>query len=137
MALVICNGGKTKLLQQLLTYLNGLTLRLFQNNINLAITDTAGTYTEATFTGYSAIALGAWGTAFLNASSLAETDEVVRTFSQTGTAVTNTIYGYYITDSGGNLIYAEKNPNGSFAMNTAGLTYSVQPILTLANANGT
>lgn len=137
MSLVICNGGKVRLLQQLVSYLNGLTLRLFQNNHTPAIGDTAASYTEATFTGYSSQAITSFGTAYQNASNLGETDAAAMTFSMTGTTVTNNIYGYYVTDSGGNLIFAELNPNGVFAMNQTGLTYTVQPVFTSANIGGT
>jgi hypothetical protein len=137
MTLKVCNVGKTTLQQLFKATLNTYVLRLYQNNHTPAITDTAANYTEATFTGYAAINLVSWGNAFLNGSSISEMDEIARTFTQTGVGVTNNIYGYYVTDGAGVLIWAELNPNGVFNMNNTGLTYTVQPILTLANADGT
>ena len=137
MTLVVVNGGKVAAAQQLKAWLNGLILRLYQNNRTPAITNVAGDYLEATFTGYASQAIVSFGNAFLNTSSIAELDASPMTFTQTGTLVTNTIFGYYVTDVAGNLIYAELNPNGSFNMNQTGLQYTVQPIMTLANIGGT
>lgn len=134
MAVAICEGGLVSLAQQWKTFLNSCTLRLFQNNHVPASTDTVANYTEATFTGYAAIATVSWGNAYLNGALLGEIDEVNRTFTQTANTVTNTIFGYYITDVGGNLIFAESNPLGGFNMNAAGLVYIVQARIVLDNA---
>lgn len=133
MSLVICRTGLVGVVQQLKAYFNTLTLRLYQNNHTPVDTDTAANYTEATFSGYSAIALGSWSNAFLNSDNYGETDETTRVFTCTVAAPANTIYGYYITDGSGNLIWAEINPAGSFLINTIGQTYTVLPRWTLRN----
>lgn len=111
--------------------LTGSILRLFQNNYTPLDTDTAANFTQATFTGYAAITLNTWGTPFTNGSNKAEVDEIIRTFTQTGVGVTNTVYGYYVTDGSGNLLWAERNPAGGVAMNAIGNTYTVLPKMTL------
>lgn len=133
MSLVICRTGLVAVVQQLKAYFNTLTLRLYQNNHTPADTDTAASYTEATFAGYAAVALGSWSNAFLNSDNYGETDETTRVFTCTGSSPANTIYGYYITDGSGNLIWAEINPAGSFLINTAAQTYTVLPRWTLRN----
>lgn len=133
MALVVCDGGLVAFTQQWKTWLNTLTLRLFQNNHVPAQGDTAASYTQANFTGYAAIPLTAWGNAFLNAASDGEIDETNRMFTQTGAAVTCNVFGYYITDGFGNLIYAERSALAPFNMNAAGLVYAVLPRITTEN----
>lgn len=136
MALVVVRPALVEFLEQRRTYLNTLTLRLFANNITPADTDVVGDYTEATFTGYAAIATVSWGAAYLNANNIAQIDEIVRTFTQTGTTVVNNIYGYYLTAPGGALVFAERNPAGPIAMAATGATYSVQCRMTERNQVG-
>lgn len=87
---------------------NNLTLKLFCNNITPSQTDTAGTYTEAAGGGYAAKTLtnGSW--------TINPTDHpkdatyAQQTWSFTGPLTTNgTIYGIYIVDADGVLIYSE------------------------------
>lgn len=77
------------------------SLKLFSNNITPAQTDTAGTYTEATFTGYSAKTLtskystvAAWGT------PTAGNPEQIAYPQQSWTSTSaQTIYGYFVVGS--------------------------------------
>lgn len=131
--LVVCRPALVALLQLHKATFNTYTLRLFKNDKVPADTDTVADYTEANFTGYAAIATNAWGNAFLNAGNIAEIDETNRTFTQTGVIVTNLVYGYYVTDGAGNLIFAERNPAGPFNMNANGLVYVVLPRYTYRN----
>lgn len=133
MAIVNVYAALVVYLQNNKTYLNGLTLRLFQNNHTPDGADVAGDYTEATFSGYAAVALNNWGNAFQNGSDQGEIDETVRIFTCTGPSPSNAIYGYYVTDGSGNLVWAERNPAGPVTINTAGQTYSVLPRQTAVN----
>jgi hypothetical protein len=129
MPLVVVNTAKVSLLQNLVAPFNTFTLRLFVNNHTPASPDTASNYTEASFPGYAAIAVNAWGNAAFNASSQGQTTETVRTFTQTSVPGSpQTVYGYYITDAGGNLQWAEANPFGGQLMNAAPQTYQVLPL---------
>jgi hypothetical protein len=109
----------------LMTYV----LRLYVNNHTPALTDTAADYTEPAGTWYVPITLVAWGTPFVNPSNQGEIDEVIRTFTVGGTPAAEQVYGYFVTDGGGNLVWSELNPAGPQAMDTAGQTYSVLPIM--------
>jgi hypothetical protein len=127
MSLVVCDGAKQLLLTQLLSWLNANTrLRLFQNNHTPVHGDTAAAYTEASFPGYAFTALTSWGAVYLTADFHAFTDEVLRTFTATGSSPANTIYGYYITDLTGALLWAELAP-AAVTINASGQTYSVLP----------
>lgn len=88
---------------------NDLTLKLFATNTTPADTDTAGTYTEANGGGYSAKTLtnGSWTVSTGNDPSDAVYAE--QTFTFTGPLTTNTtIYGYFVVDADGTLVWAEK-----------------------------
>lgn len=85
-----------------------LTLKLFCNDVTPADTDTAGTYTEASGGGYAAKTLtnGSWTVASANDPSDAVYAQQMFTF--TGALDTNpTIYGYYVVDADGVLVWAE------------------------------
>lgn len=76
-----------------------LTLKLFTNNITPAETDVAGTYTEATFTGYAAVTLtssqsaGTWAAPTVGSNLATSTYGTQATY--TITASTQTVYGLF------------------------------------------
>lgn len=133
MSLVVCFDGSVKVLQQLKTYLRTLKIRLFKNDWNPGPADDVADYTEANFDGYAAKDVDQFGDAFLNGDNKAESDDIVRTWTCTGNVTPNTIYGYYITNPAGDLIWAERNPAGGFVVNANGITYSVLPRITLTH----
>lgn len=109
MANVVLQQGDLEILNVLRLANDPLaTLRLFQNNHTPTVTDINANYTEATFNGYAAVALGIWNAAFINGSAQGEIDAPAVTFTHTVGATTNTIYGAYVTDNAGDVIYAEK-----------------------------
>lgn len=118
MALVLVDNGAAVMLKAFFNNSwtdfgagKGLVLRLYENNITPADTDTKATYTEATVAGYAEIGLtnGAW-----TEQQTATIEEVVyakQTF--TFTAAGNTIYGYYVvtdhgTEGSKKLVWAER-----------------------------
>ena len=87
---------------------DGCTVRIYTNNYTPTDATLLSDLTQATWSGYSAIALSAanWG-AVTVASHLASSPYTLTlafTRSVTGTAVSN--FGWYITDSGNSLLYA-------------------------------
>lgn len=106
-----------------------LVLRLYSNNITPSDTDTAGTYTEATFPGYAAITLtgASWGAASGGSISYGSAQSFIR--SSTGTA--ETIYGYYVTQvSSGVLVYSERDGAGPFNVANLNDTIQITPAIT-------
>lgn len=132
MPLVIPNHGEADSLDMFVgkTSLGGFTLRLFQNNITPAETDTVSTYTEATFTGYSAIALTAasWAT---TEGAPTETAYAQQTFTSTAGSQSQNIYGYYLNRTTGNRIgVVERFADGPYQIVNNGDQIKVTPKIT-------
>ena len=125
MAAVIPNTAEIIFLEKMKEILNTGIAKLFKNDKVPAAGDNAGDYVEADFTGYASKALNNWGAAFTNGNGDAQTDETLKVWTQTGVATTCDVYGYYVVDGNGALLYAERNPAGVVAMDTNGKTYAV------------
>jgi hypothetical protein len=110
MALLVPNTGEVLALG---AFLNKVTpqdqvLKLFKSNTTPAESDTAATYTEATFTGYSSVALAgaSWTVTGGNPTSASYAQQ---SFTSSANQTPETIYGYYIVQaSSGTLMYAER-----------------------------
>lgn len=107
---------------------NNFYLKLFTNDINPADTDTAATYTEASGGGYVARTLvpADFDVAMVSgiATVTAGEHQFVLSGSLTGAAG---IYGYFVVDSDGVLIHAERRPAGVYTPDSSGGIYSVFP----------
>lgn len=128
------NGSEKLLLQDIIdNILQGATLHAFVANHTPVAADTAATYNaiEAAFGGYAAITLNLWSAAFTNVSDVAQTIEAVRTWTTTGAGLPTTVFGIYVLDSGGQLVYAELNPAGGVTLTAAAQIFSYIPIFTL------
>lgn len=102
-------------------------LRLFKNNITPADSDTAGTYTESTFTGYAAIGLtgGSWNAA--SGGSISYSAQ--QTFTCSGASSEN-VYGYYLTQSvSGILMWSERDASAPFAIANSGDAVKITPTI--------
>lgn len=116
MPLLIPNVGEVVLLTNVLAggTLENWTLKLFKSNTTPAEGDTAGTYTEADFAGYSAKTLTrsvnpgtTWGTP-TTSSGTTSSSYAAQTFTSSD-ATAQTIYGYFVVGAtSGTLIYAER-----------------------------
>lgn len=113
-----------------------IEVRLFQNDIAPTKATVVGDLTEATFTGYAAITTLAFADAVYdddNDGLLVATETM--TFTSTGSAITNTCYGYYLVDGNGNYLGAERFPvPQDFAV--AGDSISFVPRIGYPNAGG-
>ncbi len=102
MAIVIPDAAEVEWLKRAL-YANAgsenLSLRLFSNNVTPAESDVAGTYTEATFTGYAAKTLtssqsgATWAVPTTSSGTTSSQYGTNQTYSPT---TSQTIYGYYL-----------------------------------------
>lgn len=90
-------------------------------------------FTEADFTGYASQAIPATWALTTVIAGRAFTSNAPMVFLCTGGATPNNIYGYWITDGSGNLIFAERFASAPLVMDTAGQTISVTPSVTLSS----
>lgn len=128
MALVFPDVGENKALEHLVnkTAPENLVLRLFTSNTTPAEGDTAGTYTEASGSGYASITLtgASWGAASGGSIAFAQ-----QTFTFTG-ALGN-VYGYYYTEvTSGVLIAAERFSDGPYNVANNGDQIKITPTIT-------
>ena len=130
MALNVPDVGENKILEALVnkTAPQDLVLKLYKNNVTPSDTDTAATYTEATFPGYAAINLGgaSWNAAA--AGSIAYSAQ--QTFTCSGVA-TDDIYGYFLVQlASGVLIWSERDASAPFAIRVSGDAVKLTPTIT-------
>jgi hypothetical protein len=130
MPLVFPDAGENIVLEALVnkTAPQNLVLRLYTSNTTPGESDTAGTYTEATGSGYNAITLtgASWGSASGGSISYAQ-----QTFTFSG-ALGN-VYGYYMTQaSSGTLVYAERFSDGPYNIANNGDQIKITPTITAA-----
>ncbi len=116
MALLVPNVGEVVLLSNLLAggTLENWTLKLFKSNTTPAEGDTAASYTEADFAGYSAKTLTrsvnpgtTWGTPSTSGGTTSSS-YAAQTFTSSD-ATAQTIYGYFVVGAtSGTLLFAER-----------------------------
>lgn len=129
MALNVPDVGENKMVEMVVnkTAPENPVLRLYSNNITPADSDTAGTYTEATFAGYAAITLtgASW-----SAGSGGVTNFAQQTFTRSSTGATENIYGYYVTQvTSGVLLWSERDGAAPAAMTNSGDNIKLTPTL--------
>ena len=122
----LIDRAKPVLLRLKLPYLRALRVRLFQNEWTPSGSDTAADYTEATFVGYAPQPLTDFGPTYLNTGQQGETDTCAHIWTQAVADPVNVIYGYYVTDPNGYVIFAERNTAGAVRMDRIGAVYSLR-----------
>lgn len=128
---VVPNIGKKNVLKHIVGIVGGglTTLRLFRNDITPGPGTVIGDFTEANFSGYANGALAnAAVAAALDGSNRAVASWDQITFTKNG-ATGNTIYGYYVTDGGGDLCFAERF-DGPIPMTVDGAFIQLTPKFT-------
>lgn len=130
MALLVANVGEDKFLANIVnkTAPENLVLKLFKSNTTPAEGDTAVTYTEADFTGYSSVTLtGASWTISNPTASYAQ-----QTFTSSAGSQNQPVYGYYLVGaSDGVLRWAERFTDGPYTIVNDGDQIKVTPRITL------
>lgn len=108
------------------------TMFLFQNNYTPLETSVAADFADATFSGYSGGQdIVGWDPASIIGGK-AQSAATPLQWTHNGGGTANTIYGYYVLNTAGDLVWAERAAT-SFVMTAAGQTYEVFPVLTVDN----
>lgn len=143
MSIVLSDAGAIQILTKYFKNIaptngNNYTLKLFtNNNITPVDSDTASTYTEADGGGYAAKTLTAASFTISTSAGIAQAAYAQQTFTFTGALTANaTIYGYYVVDDDGALIYAEK-ASSSFTPTNNGDQYLITPVFQLSKGTPT
>jgi len=133
MALIVCEGGLKFALDSLTAALVAGTakLRLYQNNYTPTEADDISDYTEATFSGYAAATIGTWNAATYGGGEAEAEATTAHTFTNSTGAVGNDIYGYYVTDSAGTVLYwAQRATSPPLSLQLAGEAVTITPAIT-------
>lgn len=113
---------------------NTWTARLYVNDITPAASDTAATYTEASFTGYTSAAFSRDGAMSVDGAGNAVQAYAKMTFSFTGSSGTNNVYGWYFTDGAGALRAAERFDSAPWVVDVGHPEIDVTPLIQLHTA---
>ncbi len=117
MTVVVPNVGEILVFKN---YLNNTApqdqkLKLYTNDITPDEGDTAGIYTEATFTGYSAAALAGANWNFTSGNPSFATYSSTLTFTSSAPQTLEAIYGFYVVQTTSELLmWAERFDTGPF-----------------------
>jgi len=133
MALVLTNNGEGDILAAAVAKAaaENLVLRLYISDTTPAETDTAATYTEATFTGYAAITLtpANW---VITEGAPGDATYPQQTFTSSANQTPQTVYGYYLTRvTSGRIAWAERFPSGPYVIANNGDNIKFTPKFTL------
>lgn len=131
MTLVVPNVGEVAMLEAIVGL--AATLKLFTNDQTPAAGDTDTDYDEASGFGYSdeALTSGSW---VITPGAPSNGAYPMVVFSFTG-ALGN-VYGYYVVDAMGGLLWAERFTDGPYLVAHDGDDIKVVPVFTLASVSG-
>jgi hypothetical protein len=106
--------------------LDTFKIHLFTNNVIVSPTDLVSTYTEADFSGYAAAVIGAWTPEQTETDgSLTVVGETITTFSQTASTISNTVYGWWLSDTALTFVYASANFDAPIPFALAGTSVNL------------
>jgi hypothetical protein len=107
-----------------------LKIHLYKTNVTPTTSSVVGDFTEADFPGYAAQDVITWGAASV-AGHVATITAASNTFTRSTTGAAQNIYGYYVTNAAGTVLYwAELDPAAPRIVTNAGDTISVTLAMT-------
>lgn len=96
------------------------SVRLYQNNYTPVVGSVLANFTIATYSGYAS-QNAAFGASSIDANGNAKADAAALTFAHSGGATSNSIYGYYVVDTGANkVVFAERFAGAPLSFAIAG-----------------
>lgn len=125
-------GGEAALLRYIIGVNNNPIMHLFSSNTTPTDSGTklASDFTECTSAGYAPVTLPSayWWYTFTN-SNVTSALYTEQAFNFTTSA---TVYGYYVTNSDGDLLWTERFAVTAFVIPEGGGSITIQPKLSLA-----
>lgn len=134
MSLVVPDAAEVVWLKNVLNHTapQNLVLKLYKNNHNPAEGDTESDYTEADFTGYSALTLTGSSWSVSSSGGVTTASYAQQTFTSSADQSTQSVYGYYLVQaSSGKIMWAEKFSDGPYPISFNGDDIKVTPKVTL------
>jgi len=133
MTLLVPNAGEELALKNFLNHTapQSQKLKLYKSNTTPAETDTAGSYTESTFTGYAEAALtgSSWAVTPGAPTSAAYAQQ---TFSSSADQSAENAYGYFVVQTtSGIIMWSERFTNGPYAIANNGDQIKITPTITM------
>lgn len=128
MPLVVPDEGERRLLGYIVNKSapTDLVLRLYTNSIDLSTeTWNAASLTEATGAGYSSATLT--GSNWTVSTTAGVTAAVYNTTVTFTFSVGQNVQGYYVTDTSGNILWAEEFPGAPFSLPSTGGDITIRP----------
>lgn len=105
-------------------------VHLFKNNHTPALGDDVADYTEADFSSYVPLPIGAFGAAVFAVDRATALALAALSWTNSTGVVGNSIYGAFITNAAGTeMRFAERAPAAPIDMTTAGKTMSYTPAI--------
>lgn len=111
-------------------------LKLFQSDTTPTNDTVVGDLTEADFTGYASVTVTVASWKKGQAPDFREqiTDSIMASFAQSGTTITNTVYGWYLTDTAGTQLKAIGRFDSPVLFEHTGVTLFLKVFLLLEMA---
>lgn len=134
MSLVLVESGMLAELDRMTAAWAGVRfMGLFSNDLEPDRTTTIGQITPAAFSGYVGLRpLMGWSPATL-LGERAVSSGALMTWAHNGGPHSGWVFGYYVVDPSGTLVWAERRPGPAVALFRAGQTYSVIPQFSLGS----
>lgn len=134
--LIVPEEGQKKLLDMLVgaTGFTGVRLRLYKNNYTPVAGSVYSSFTEADFSGYAGVTPSFSAATIVNGKGNIQ-DSAARDFTHNGGGTANTVYGYYVVESGSTkILWAERFPS-PLLMSVGGDKITITLSFSMGSAN--
>lgn len=111
-----------------------LELHLYKNDLAPDSASVLGDFTEAEFSGYSSTVLTAanWGITAASTTVFLYSEAII--FEADASVTDEDIYGYYVTNTTGDVMWAERFANPPNVINNNGDIINITPRITFTNS---
>lgn len=109
-------------------------VHLYTNDYTPVVTSVAGDFAEPAWPGYAAQPIGGWdGPNFAAGQAFSTDTPNVWTRAEFPGSLVN-VYGYYVTDAGGTVLFAERFADAPVAFPAEGWSFNLSVLRTVQNA---